>query len=599
MPTPARTPARVHRHAGSVAALLALLLAACAAPPPVRPPVAIASPPPPPIAPAEIAAPVPTVEPATTSPVAGPSSTAAPTPLPVIEDESPAVAARFPDPPLVYDTPAFAPGRSEYTTNAELRTALRGLLRDAGAAAASTRVLLLNPGQSQSGVPIEALLFTRVADPSPAGLLASGRPTLLLVGQQHGDEPAGAEALLVLARQLAHGPLEPLLDRINVLVLPRANPDGAQSGRRDTASGIDPNRDHLLLNTPEAQAQAALLRDYRPMVVVDAHEFPVGGAFRAKFGALRRSDALLQYATTANQAEFVTRAAEEWFRRPMAAALQREKLRVDWYHQTSDDPADRRVAMGGVRPDTARNANGLRNAISLLVESRGIGIGRAHLARRVQTHVVAIAAVLRMAAARADDLVKLRGFVDNEVSAKACQGEVAIEAAATPSEYQLPMLDPVTGADRDITVAWDSTLQLELRRSRTRPCGYWLAAEQQDAVLRLRALGIAVRRVEATGVMRGETYTELARADAALPDGRASLAATEAIAAPQVQTVPVLFDVTPGSWYVPLDQPLANLAVAALEPDAPGSYVAHGVIPGVAGIARVLLRPEVRTGVVP
>jgi len=39
----------------------------------------------------------------------------------------------------------------------------------------------------------------------------------------------------------------PLLDRINVLIVPRANPDGGEAFVRDTAVRIDMNRDHLLL----------------------------------------------------------------------------------------------------------------------------------------------------------------------------------------------------------------------------------------------------------------------------------------------------------------------------------------------------------------
>jgi len=602
-----RVPLR--RAAAVVASGLALWLAGCASAPPQRP-VGVASPPPPVLAPAPAPAPPRPPEAAVTSPIRGPGASA-PAPLasagagsaPAATDVTgaepygAAVAARFPDPPVRFDTPAFAPGRSTYTSNAELQSLLRGLVREPGANA--TRVRLIALGSSQAGAPLEALLFTRQSDPAPAALLASGRPTVLLVGQQHGNEPAGSEALLVLARQLASGPLEALLDRINVLVLARANPDGAEAGRRDSASGIDLNRDHLLLRTPEAQAQATLVREYRPVVVVDAHEFTVVGRFREKFGAVQRFDALLQYATTPNLPEFITRAAEEWFRQPIVASLQREGLSTEWYYTTSPEPDDKRVSMGGTRPDTGRNVHGLKNAVSLLIETRGVGIGRLHLARRVQTQVVALTSVLRSAAARADDLVKLRSFVDQDVAAAACKGEAVVDAAPTPSEYVLRMLDPDTGADRPVTVAWDSALQLQVLKTRPRPCGYWLAADQQDAALRLRALGLVVQRIEAVGVMRGEVYREVSRSSAPRQDGRGQIADGGEVVLVQVQTVPMLLDVTPGGWYVGLDQPLANLAIAALEPDTQSSYVASGLIGNVGAVARVLLRPELRTSALP
>jgi hypothetical protein len=507
----------------------------------------------------------------------------------------PAVAARFPDPPVQFQTPAFEPGRTSFTTDAELQALLRGLVRDGRST--GSQVGLLSLGASQTGVPLEALLFTRVADLNPAAILEDGRPTVLLVGQQHGDEPATAEAMVVVAQQLARGRLTPLLEHINVIVLPRANPDGARDSRRATASGIDANRDHLLLRTPEAQAQAQLAREFRPAVFVDAHEYHPVGPFTQKFGGVQGFDALVQYAMAPNLPEFIAKASEEWFRGPLLASLDAARLSNEWFHTTSDDPNDKRVAMGGVRADTARNVNGLRNAVSFLIEGRGAGLGRLHLTRRVHTQVTAIASLLQSAAQRAGDLVKLRQYVDNEVSAQACQGEAVLEAAPTPSEYVLVMLDPQTGVDKPVTVAWDSALALRPAKVRARPCGYWLSAEQGDAVRRLRGLGVAVQQVDATGVMRAQTYQETAREP--MPGAPGALAAGGMPLRVQVATVPTLIDVTAGSYYVPLDQPLANLVIAALEPDTPVSFVAHGVVNAVGSEARVMGLPDVKMLQVP
>ncbi len=554
-------------HRTPTVVLFAALLGACAtvAPPPAPPrpaAVAVSLPAPQPSVPASAPAAAPTAAPA------GPYGSA--------------VMARFPDPAVRYATPAF-------TSNAELQAQLRELVREAKAA--GSRAQLLVAGVSQTGQPIEALLLSRQADLEPAALRASGRTTVLLIGEQHGDEPAGAEALLALAHSLAQGSLAPRLDVLNVIVLPRANPDGAQAGRRATASGIDLNRDHLLLRTPEAQAIAGLMRDYAPAVVVDAHEYPAIAPYLDKFGGVARADVLLQYAMAPNVHEFVSRAAEEWFRRPLLERLQREGLTSDWYHTLATAPDDRRVAMGAPRPDLGRNAAGLRHAVSLLVETRGSELGRTHFARRVHTQVVAMESVLASAAARADDLAKLRRFVETETVAQACSGETVVEAASTPSEYLLKLIDPASGADMAVNVAWESALQLQTLRARARPCGYWLAAGERDAALRLRGLGLTVQRIEEQGVVRGESYRETSRA--AVADSPGALQ-------PQVETVPALLDVAPGSWYVPLDQPLAGLAIAALEPDTPVSYVTQGVIGGgVHAVSRVLARPGFRLGTLP
>ena len=561
-------------------------LVGCAAPPPMPLPLPSG------------AARLPQPAPAAPTPPAPAGAPAAPTaPAPAAQAGVPygaAVAARFPEPLASYATPAFQDGRSAFTTNDELQAVLRSLVAP-GEAAGQPGVTLLPLGRSQRGVPIEALLFSRVGDAAQR----AARPTVLLVGQQHGDEPAGSEALLVIAQELAQGSLQRLLDRINVIVLPRANPDGAQANHRVTANGIDANRDHLLLKTPEAQAQAQLVREYQPAVVIDAHEYTVVGRYLEKFGTVQRFDALLQYAMTANLPSFIGKASEEWFREPLLASLKEQGLTSEWYYTTSVDLQDKKISMGGTQPDTGRNVNGLKNAISILIETRGVGIGRLHLKRRVHTHVTAMRSVLNSAHARAPDLLKLRQFVDNDVSVQACRGDVVVEAAPTPSEYTLLMLDPTTGADRPVTVAWDSALELRSLKTRTRPCGYWLAADQVDAVARLRSLGVQVRRVSEAGVARGETYTETAREEGRRQDVRGTIADAAPTLRLQVQTVPALIDVPVGSYYVSLEQPLANLVVAALEPDTQNSYLSNRIISDLAGQVRVLARPEMKTVPVP
>ncbi len=534
-----------------------------------------------------------------TASATAPALTVQATPTPAAPLESEAVTARFPAPAASYRTPAFEPGRTGFTTNAELRNLVRGLVRDGDGSAASTTVRLLQVGSSQTGVPIEALQFSRLPMPLAAnGVTARSarpaRPTVLLIGQQHGDEPAGAEALIVIAQELAGGRLAALLDRIDVVVVPRANPDGAAADKRVTAGGIDVNRDHLLLRTPEAQALAALVREFNPAVVVDSHEYTALGRFVEKFGAAPRFDALIQYAMTANLPAFVTKASEEWFRQPLLQALGAQGLRHEWYHTTSVDIADKKVSMGGVQPDTGRNVNGLRNTVSVLIETRGVGLGRAHLARRVHTHVTAITSVLQSTATRADDLLKLRRFVDAEVASKACQGEMIVEAAATPSEYNLQMLDPVTGADRTVNVVWDSALELAALKRRARPCGYWLGADQADAALRLRGLGVQVQRFDEAVALRGESYAETARELAARSDVRGSIADAGGVLLVKVELMPALIDVSAGSYYVGLDQPLANLVIAALEPDTQNGFVANRIVSDLRSQARVLMRPAVK-----
>ena len=522
-------------------------------------------------------------------PARGASASPADEPLPY----GPAVAARFPAPPVTYSTPGLLAGRTTFTTQPELHA---WLLEQAAAAARNTGVksALLSIGNSQNRQPLEALVLTRAGSTDPGSLQASGKPTVLLMGQQHGDEPAGSEALMVVARELSQGLLQPLLERINVIIVPRINPDGAATGQRATQGGLDMNRDHLLLATPEAQALAKLTRDYRPTVVVDAHEYTAVGRFLQKFGALQRFDALLQYATTANTPEFLTRAAEEWYRRPLLASLQAQKLSAEWYYTTSTDLADKKVSMGGVQPDTGRNVYGLKNSVSLLIETRGVGLGRLHIQRRVHTHVTAISSVLASTAQRAAELGQLRPYIDREIGARACREEAVVEAAATPGRYDLMMLDPESGVDKIVPVDWDSSLTLKKIKTRIRPCGYWLSSAATTAVERLRMHGVQVMRVSEAGSVLGDSYREVSRSTGERQDVRGTIAASTPVINAQVSLVRGVFDVPRNSYYVTLNQPLGNLVLAALEPDTQSSYFANSVLPDLQSTVRVMNEPTVK-----
>lgn len=487
-----------------------------------------------------------------------------------------AADARFADPSVRYDTPGLADGRRAFTTNAELAQWLGRL--GAGAPGGRTKAQVLNFGRSQRGTPLSALVLTRAGGTDVAALEASGRPTVLLMGQQHGDEPASAEALLIMARELAGGGLlESMLDAINVIVVPRANPDGAESGQHLTASGTDLDQDHLALRTPEAQALAQLVRNFRPIAIIDAHEYPVHGLLAERAGVLPRADLLLQPATTANLPEFMTKAAMEWYHDPMVRALTGAGLTQDWYFTPEQaDGGALRLAMAGTAADSARNVNGLKNAVSLRIDSRGADLDRRHIQRRVHAHVTALTSALRSTVEKASSLESVRSYEAREISSQACRGDLVVRAQGTPLQRELIGIDPQTGADRPLHLQWNSTLQLQTTLRRARPCGYWLAASAGDAVQRLRWLGVQVLRVAEPGAVLADLY-EPAGGDRGeglkLATRRASI------------------DVPEGSYYVPMNQTLANLAAAALEPDTRGSYYAHQLLPGLQDAARVMSNP--------
>ena len=492
------------------------------------------------------------------------------------------IARQFPDPALTFPSPAFAPGRADFTTHAEAFGFLDALARR------SERISIETVGRSQQG---RALVVAVLS--GPRGFDA-GLPTVLLLAQQHGNEPAGGEAALVLAHRLATERLA-LLERVNVVILPRANPDAAERFGRETASGIDVNRDHLLLRTPEMQAIATALRRYAPQVVLDLHEFTVAGRWVDKFGAVMRADALLQAATVGNLSPTV-QAAQGRYLAAARQALEAAGQRVEEYHTTaSGDLKDLTVSMGGVNADTGRNVAGLRNAISLLLETRGVGLGRAAFARRVHTHLLASMAVIEAAAQDGPALLRMQRDAGAAAAAQACSGTLAVAVRQTPQRRVLNVLDARTGEPRDLEVDWRSAHTLGVVRERARPCGYLIDASQRGAVDRLRALGVDVvtlgpaSQAEPWAV---EDYVVESEAAGQRQDARGAIAdAAGGIRVLRVQTRPGQVVPPAGSHYVSMGQPLAALIGAALEPDSQNSLAANRLLTIDGGGLRRVVRP--------
>lgn len=511
-------------------------------------------------------APASAATPATSQPVApAPQLTAVP--------YNPAIESRFTAPTTIYDTPGLGINRQQFSTHKEISAWLQTLSNK------TDNGILLAPltiGTSQKGLPIQALIATQGSGSQATSLNSNGKPTVLLVGGQHGDEPASTEALLLIARELSQGGLlAPLLQQINILIVPRANPDAAATASRLTADGTDLAHDHLLLSTPEAQALARIIRNYRPAAVLDLQEVTAGGLLLQKFQAVQSYDVLVQPAGTVNTHEFINKAALEWLGQPVRAALNQAEISNEWFFQPSPEPEDKSLSMASLNPETLINASSLKNSAALLIASRGSDLGRMHIQRRVHALVTATTAALRATAEKSRNLLQVESFVSRDISALACRNTLTVQAKQTQEQRTIQMLQAESGEQIQARVDWNSSLKIQPIQTRTRPCGYWLSSDSGGAVDRLRLQGVQVLQIGETGHMMVESYNP-----------------------PQAGNhTPLLtrggVDAPAGSYYITLNQAKSNLIAAALEPDTSYSYVSQNLINSPANIARVVAAPSV------
>ncbi|WP_369202083.1 M14 family metallocarboxypeptidase [Streptomyces sp. PU-14G] len=274
-----------------------------------------------------------------------------------------------------------------WTTQPEEETFLRTV------DAATRRVTLDTLGRTEQGRPLR---LARIGAPSPAGPAKVRRGnSLLLICSQHGNEPAGREACLSTIRDLAFAKdraTKRFLSRTTVLVVPTANPDGRAADTRGDADGVDINRDHLALETAEARAMAAVMRDYRPDTVYDLHEYGAHEPYYVK-------DLLSLWPRNLNTAKAVHKESvtlSEKYARPSAEDSGHSTgIYGIWTDPETGEPVKQVAGDGQER--ILRNTVGVKGAVGLLAETRiepltdaGKGDQARNNRRRVGSHRAAL-----------------------------------------------------------------------------------------------------------------------------------------------------------------------------------------------------------------
>ena len=274
---------------------------------------------------------------------------------------------------------------------------------------ASPRVEMDVIGKTKGGKPLH---LVRIGFPKPAPRSkALKQPTTLFVCSQHGNEPAGREACLIRLRDLAFTDDAEQIAQLKtqtILFVPSANPDGRDANTRENSDGVDINRDHLNLESPEAQAMAAVVRDWQPEAVVDLHEYG------PSIPALYDDEMLVLWPRNLNVDTQVHDQAKELALDYITADAEAAGYLTDEYGQYEVGDQDLYQSAGDGDEGIARNAMGLRHSLGILVETRVDSDFRngpdemnepSVQTRRVVSHTVAIDAVLRFMRERGPKIV--------------------------------------------------------------------------------------------------------------------------------------------------------------------------------------------------
>ena len=422
---------------------------------------------------------------------------------------------------------------------------------------------------------------------TPAAVRKTGKLRVYIQGNIHGGEVEGKESAQMLVRDLAAGRHDDWLRSMVFLIAPIYNADGNErvalnnrgpqygpiggQGQRPNAQGLDLNRDHMKLDSPEARAFVKLMNDYDPQVAMDLHT--TNGTRHAYH---------LTYAPPLHPGTsraIVELLRQDWLPAVTAAIRDRHGWEYFYYgnagggRRGGPPEAERRWATFDHRPRFNNNYIGLRNRFAVLSEAYAY----ATFQDRILATSRFVAENMRFVHANADRIRRIVDAADRQ----------AIVGTRLPLRAELQhtgSIEVLMGEVEEITHPVDGH-PMHLRKDVKKPekmadystfagtepervpSAYFVPVTEKDAVDRLRAHGIMMTPLRAATAARIEAFRIDSSEAAATPfQNHHERTVTGAWIAGE-RELPA------GTLRIDVAQPLGRLAFYLLEPRADDGLV--------------------------
>ncbi|KAL3482039.1 Zn-dependent exopeptidase [Aspergillus californicus] len=408
-----------------------------------------------------------------------------------------------------------------------------------------------------------------------AGKGNSPKVRVWIQGAVHGNEPAGDETTQALLGKFDADPAwaASILDQVELVILPRYNPDGVAYFQRTLATNFDPNRDHIKLARQQTRDLKQLMNRFRPHVIVDMHEYSAYSTFgggKYSHGA----DGLFSAAKNLNINAEIRSLSEELFAANIAADMDAAGLRAEPYvtgSSVSNSSIVADFAEAGTDGKIGRNAMGLTQAVTFLVEMRGIGLADQEFQRRTAAGLTMLGSIVQTAADHAAQVFQT--IEDGITQFIASTEDIIVTDYSEVATRPFTMVDRSTGRVVHQPVRFASTTPAIANLTRSRPEAYLIPVAWADLAERLRVAGLEVETLEKPfdGPVEALTIAS-AEIDNSYYEGVLRVTATTESSTRQL-SLPA------GSFRVSTRQKNAALAMVALEPENIDSYVSFNIVP--------------------
>lgn len=389
-------------------------------------------------------------------------------------------------------------------------------------------------------------------------------------GGLHGNEPASTEGLLYLLHSLLNkNDCRYLLDRIELAVVPMANIDGYLKRSRYTANGLDLNRDQTKLMAPETIVLKEAASAFNPEVVVDFHEY---NAFRrdfskmGSFGIASVYDIMFLYSGNLNVPENMKDLTKSVFVKNAREILDENNLRYHDYMSTTDYYGDIHFNLGSINARSSATSYALTNAVSTLIEVRGVNLGRTSFQRRIATTYLVGISYLKSAY---ENVTLVKSEIDKAITTEI---KSTVTSKRKVQEGSIEVLDLDTKEIIDMNVMIRNALESSPELVRDKPQAYIIDKKYENLIEKLNTLGIKTNVLGEETEFNVDCYKVI---DFDKEDKPYEKMIRQSVKTKLVKKS-LVFPV--GTYFISTDQKNAPLLTELLEPEALNGFVSFGVL---------------------
>lgn len=424
-------------------------------------------------------------------------------------------------------------------------------------------------GKTQKG---REILMVKITN----GSSAEDKMRVLYFGRIHGDEPGGTEGLLHFIEQMtSNDSLRYLLDKMDFYIVPMVNADGGERMIRQTANGIDLNRDQVRMDSPEAVALRSMINRVEPHVTIDFHEYqPLKSAY-----SLVSSDILtvpwdVMFLTSGNPnvPNGVRHKIESFFLPEAKKNLAENDYASHTYYTPKKTTQGVTMNMGGSSPRSTSNSLSLSNTYSILIEGRGIGLSRSSINRRLKQVYVLAESFANTCYQHKDDLLKTLELTRLD------RKPVAIDFSSAKKEnYPMQFINQLKNRIDIVPLRVSDAMNATVEVARELPERYLILADQKEAVKALNNMGIKYTVMSKPEVISVEAF----RIKSVEDEAQSFKTFTPVRVKTKIEKKEVSFPA--GTIVVDTRQDKVRLLSLMLEPESSNGFVNYRILDAKAG----------------